>query len=54
MRRGQDSEGGPSASPSKPTSETGSDSKDKPAAANQKFVNQFNSLQLRLTHDYLG
>ncbi|KAJ4265406.1 hypothetical protein NW762_004694 [Fusarium torreyae] len=36
MRRGQDSEGGPSASPSKPTSETGSDAKDKPAA-NQKL-----------------
>ncbi|RSL59783.1 hypothetical protein CEP51_013873 [Fusarium floridanum] len=40
MRRGQDSEGGPSASPSKPTSETGSDSKDKPAAANQKLTRE--------------
>ncbi|KAF9771397.1 hypothetical protein IL306_010963 [Fusarium sp. DS 682] len=39
MRRGQDSEGGPSASPSKPTSETGSDAKDKPAA-NQKLTRE--------------
>ncbi|KAM5361565.1 hypothetical protein ACJZ2D_013010 [Fusarium nematophilum] len=40
MRRGQDSEGGPSASPSKPTSETGSDAKDKPAAASQKLTRE--------------
>ncbi|KAF4462391.1 R3H domain-containing [Fusarium albosuccineum] len=40
MRRGQDSEGGPSASPSKPTSETGSDAKDKPALANQKLTRE--------------
>ncbi|KAF5025214.1 hypothetical protein F66182_2680 [Fusarium sp. NRRL 66182] len=39
MRRGQDSEGGPSASPSKPTSESGSDPKDKPAA-NQKLTRE--------------
>ncbi|KAM0236585.1 hypothetical protein ACHAP5_009352 [Fusarium lateritium] len=38
MRRGQDSEGGPSASPSKATSETGSDGKDKPA--NQKLTRE--------------
>lgn len=38
MRRGQDSEGGPSTSPSKATSETGSDSKDKPTLASQKWV----------------
>ncbi|KAF4453510.1 r3h protein 1 [Fusarium austroafricanum] len=39
MRRGQDSEGGPSTSPSKPTSETGSDTKDKPAT-NQKLTRE--------------
>ncbi|RGP72258.1 r3h 1 [Fusarium sporotrichioides] len=39
MRRGQDSEGGPSASPSKAASETGSDAKDKPAA-NQKLTRE--------------
>ncbi|RGP65349.1 r3h domain-containing 1 [Fusarium longipes] len=39
MRRGQDSEGGPSASPSKPASENGSDAKDKPAA-NQKLTRE--------------
>lgn len=38
MRRGQDSEGGPSTSPSKATSETGSDGKEKPSAANPKCV----------------
>lgn len=37
MRRGQDSEGGPSTSASKATSETGSDGKDK-VAGNQKYV----------------
>lgn len=46
MRRGQDSEGGPSASPSKATSETGSDGKDKPA--NQKYV-QFQELPKKCT-----
>ncbi|KAM0491251.1 hypothetical protein ACHAP8_010825 [Fusarium lateritium] len=39
MRRGQDSEGGPSAGPSKPASENGSDAKDKPAA-NQKLTRE--------------
>lgn len=39
MRRGQDSEGGPSAGASKPASETGSDAKDKPAA-NQKLTRE--------------
>lgn len=39
MRRGEDGElATASASPSKPTSETGSDSKDKNAAGNQKCV----------------
>lgn len=39
MRRGQDGDSGPvSASPSKPTSEAGSDSKEKPPPANQKSV----------------
>ncbi|KAK1983513.1 R3H domain-containing protein [Colletotrichum cereale] len=38
MRRGEEGEFGPnSASPSKPTSETGSDSKDKSGSANQKL-----------------
>ncbi|CAM1500880.1 Fc.00g100420.m01.CDS01 [Cosmosporella sp. VM-42] len=40
MRRGQDSEGGPSASPSKATSETGSDGKEKVPAANQKLTRE--------------
>ncbi|GKT50962.1 uncharacterized protein ColSpa_11143 [Colletotrichum spaethianum] len=39
MRRGEEGEFGTnSSSPSKPTSETGSDSKDKSGAANQKYV----------------
>ncbi|KAI5462497.1 hypothetical protein BGZ63DRAFT_443368 [Mariannaea sp. PMI_226] len=40
MRRGQDSEGGPSTSPSKPTSENGSDAKDKPTLASQKLTRE--------------
>jgi hypothetical protein len=48
MRRGQDSEGGPSASPSKAASETGSDAKDKPAA-NQKYVYLHKLLSIRRT-----
>ncbi|KAK4104053.1 hypothetical protein N658DRAFT_504853 [Parathielavia hyrcaniae] len=41
MRRGEDGEFGPaSAGPSKPTSEAGSDSKDKSASANQKLTRE--------------
>ncbi|KAF5703577.1 R3H domain-containing protein [Fusarium mundagurra] len=50
MRRGQDSEGGPSASPSKPTSETGSDAKDKPAA-NQKLTREEREEQYKLARE---
>lgn len=50
MRRGQDSEGGPSAGASKPASETGSDAKDKPAA-NQKYVYRHKVLSIPRT-DY--
>ncbi|KAF5615158.1 R3H domain protein [Fusarium sp. NRRL 52700] len=50
MRRGQDSEGGPSASPSKPTSETGSDAKDKPAT-NQKLTREEREEQYKLARE---
>ncbi|KAF5532744.1 R3H domain-containing protein [Fusarium mexicanum] len=50
MRRGQDGEGGPSASPSKPTSETGSDAKDKPAA-NQKLTREEREEQYKLVRE---
>ncbi|KAF5590432.1 R3H domain protein [Fusarium subglutinans] len=50
MRRGQDGEGGPSASPSKPTSETGSDAKDKPSA-NQKLTREEREEQYKLVRE---
>lgn len=53
MRRGQDGEGVPSTSPSKAASETGSDPKDKPPVANQKFVHRLQSRLSGLTNGRL-